>query len=565
MNPQPPQDPQQQYQPPYQPVEQPPQSPMGNPFASSDVNFTPHHDRPRISVGKLLKRLSAIVVAFGMIAGIGYGVNYFLGIADREQQAYNARLAEEVSAQTDEAIYVGDGSDILEAKPALFIVGCPAGFSETETGCEKNELISVPAAQYNCPATYTKEGEGAATKCSRIEGGTKESIPATVQATCEAGKTLKNGGCVATEIAAFIVVFNCDPGFERSQLTEQVATCARQEIQKGTLRSGCPSGYTPAGSGCTRTVAATANTSGSCPSNYPTYYSPTQCYGPATLACPSVGGYTPTSDGRCVATVYRTLVRDCPAGTTKEGSGSSTVCARYRNIERPAPCPTGFNRISQTQCKATSQPETYYTACPSDYRSFTTYCTKTANRIPTCNTSQAVLRDNNTSNPKCVINKPTSTTYTCSQGNVSGSNCVLTLASASYCDQGFTRSGNDCLKTTIVKKEPTKQNTCPASFSIASTNCQKENRTAAIQALACGSGYTREGDNCTKIVGGRTVTASPNVTVSCGAGFTQVGAGNDAKCEKRETVTTEPVERQICEEGWSKRIIGTTIDCVRTA
>lgn len=117
----------------------------------------------------------------------------------------------------------------------------------------------------------------------------------------------------------------------------------------------------------------------------------------------------------------------------------------------------------------------------------------------------------------------------------------------------------------MTNKEPTRQNTCPATYSIASSDCQREARIAAIQALSCGAGYTKEGSQCTKINGGRTVTVAPNVSYSCAAGFTQVGTGNDAKCEKRELLSSPRIEQQACEEGWSKRIIGTTIDCVRTA
>ncbi|GEM_PF-3057065 len=559
MNPQDPQN--QQYQP-YQPVETPPPTPMGNPFASSDVNFKPHHDRPRIPVGKLLKRLSAVVVAFGMIAGIGYGVNYFLGIADREQQAYNARLAEEVGAQTDEAIYIGTGSDILEVKPAQLIQACPSGYTEKGEVCEKDQVTTVSAAQYSCPSGYTQAGSGASTTCSRIEGGTKESIPASVQATCEAGYTLKNGGCVKTEIAPFIVVYNCPAGFQKTQLTAQTVTCSSQVTVNGTLRTSCPSGYSPAGANCARTIAATASTSSGCPSGYQIVSG--QCSKLATQSCPS--GYSLQS-GRCVSTVRLTTTTDyrCPSGYTESGSGSSTKCTSTVTKTNTG-CPARYTPVSGTnQCRLViSATIAYIESCPSGYTQVsTTNCQRTVAITYSC---PGAVAYGTGPDMRCVVAKTSSTSYSCPNGfGLSGSTCTAYANYVTSCDSGFAKVGSTCTKIEIRNQDPTTQNTCPATYTIASTDCQREARVAAIQALSCGTGYTREGNNCTKINGGRSVTASPTISYSCAAGFTQVGSGSGSTCEKRELLSSPRIEQQACEEGWSKRIIGTAVDCVRTA
>lgn len=544
MNPQNPQDPQNQQYQPYQAVETPPPTPMGNPFASSDVNFKPHHDRPRISVGKLLKRLSAVVVAFGMIAGIGYGVNYFLGIADREQQAYNARLIEEVSAQTDEDVYIGNGSDILEVKEAQVIQACPAGYEEVDDGCQKNEVTSVPAAQYSCPSGYTQSGAGSGTTCSRIEGGTKESIPASVQATCEAGYTLSGSSCTKREVAPFIVSFNCPAGYQRTQLAPEKVICSKQETVTGTLRTSCPSGFSVSGSGCVRSQAASASTGYGCPAGYSR--SGTTCLRDRLVTCPS--GYTFNGSNSCIATAAYISVREyfCKGRDILRG----TLC--YYNDDTLFTLGP-YNALYETK-----------RGCPSGYSNTGSSCQKTASPTFTCPNGHTRVGSGSTM--KCSITASSNTSYSCPSGfSLSGTTCTQSAAQITSCDAGFAKAGSTCTRSSIVNQDASRQNTCPATFSIGSAECQREARIAAIQALSCGAGYTREGNQCTKINGGRTVTATPNIRIACEAGFTQVGTGSDAKCEKRELLSSPRIEQQACEEGWSKRIIGTTIDCVRTA
>lgn len=281
------------------------------------------------------------------------------------------------------------------------------------------------------------------------------------------------------------------------------------------MRTSCPSGYSRSGSSCAKSQAASSNTTYSCPSGYSVVGS--SCHKAPTLTC----------------SVNHTLING--------------QCVHQYTLSPPAlSCPSGYttSRVNNS-----------------------TICRSVKSTIPTC---PGATRVGTGSQMYCTLAATASTSYSCPSGYTrSGTTCTAYAALIYSCDSGFARSGSgsstQCTRVVISNQDATKQNSCPATYSIASSDCQREARIAAIQALSCSAGYTSEGSQCTKIVGGRTVTATPNVSTSCQAGFTQVGSGNSATCEKRERISSPRVDQQTCEDGWNKRIIGTTIDCVRTA
>jgi conjugal transfer mating pair stabilization protein TraN len=353
---------------------------------------------------------------------------------------------------------------------------------------------------------------------------------------------VSGNGCVKTETTPFIINFNCPAGFARTQLTAQKVICSKQETVAGTVRTGCPAGFSASGSSCVRSQPATASTSYSCSPPYSR--SGTTCTRDRLVSCPN--GFNFDGQNSCIATASFITVRDyyCRSGYLLVGTrcAGQDVLIQFSYaapFETRRTCPAGFSNTGSS-CRATRTP------------TFT--CPNGNNRVGSGSTM------------KCTVSASASTSYSCPAGfSRSGTTCTTSSALNYGCDAGFALSGTSCSRIAISNQDASQQNTCPANFNASSSDCQREARVPATQALSCAAGLTREGNQCTKINGGRTVSAPPTVSTSCAAGFTQVGTGNTAKCEKRELLTSQREQQQRCEDGWSKRIVGATIDCVRTS
>ena len=138
---------------------------------------------------------------------------------------------------------------------------------------------------------------------------------------------------------------------------------------------------------------------------------------------------------------------------------------------------------------------------------------------PTCDKGQYNYVDK-----KCHYSEPASLTYSCSQGTLSGSNCIVSGdstvdAKVSYsCPKGYSLVLESCVKSSEVTKYVCPDNAvlkgkkcyttttmdsitmykCDEGFVLAGTQCVKNEEVKAVKKYTCSKVYTVNGDKCEK-------------------------------------------------------------------
>ena len=298
---------------------------------------------------------------------------------------------------------------------------------------------------YSCPEGYKLEG----TKC------TKSTIGATILATTiyEDDKTIKTPAKVNT-------------GKEYKSYVDPVVT------EKGD--TVCPTGYTKNGNYCIKYTDATPKISDyrvECPVGYELATNDTECIqkynatyveGAKNYTCPN-GGYL--SGNICIMTTepITNTVRTCPTGYTLDGSlCKKTYSAEFVSGPSRYTCPNG-GTLNGTTCTISTSlnTSTDYT-CPTGYTKNGTSCYKvyTASESTSYSCPSGYTRNGSTCTKEESYNATANTSYTCSNGELSGDKCIVdksykATASTSYsCPNGGTLNGKTCTKTetTAAKK-----------------------------------------------------------------------------------------------------------------
>lgn len=512
----------------------PPPTPPEGVYSVNGGSNEPPVRFSRINRGKLIGITSVVVICLGLIGGALYGVNHIFGIAAVEKEKLAAARQANDELPDEQKVYFGDGSDIEQIAEAKVVIACPYGYEDKGDTCEKTATTTVDAKKYTCPEGYQQAGSGASTTCSKIVGGKQESVPATSSSgACENGYNKVGNKCNKIESIAAQAAYSCNSGFVISGVGA-ASKCVKTTQESKPLIVSCPAGYTVQGSGasasCLRTYAATSQTSGDvCPSGFSKIGSNCQR---AVAANIILTGYTAPT---------------CPSGSARtQLTSSQWACTKARNPSQanvPA-CDSGWA-----------------------YNSGLQNCTKvlngTANYTASCAHLSGYVRSGNT----CVRTIPAggglTTTYSCpSGGNVSGTSCVQTASATFTCSSGFARSGSACYKVSIDNVSANVAYSCAGGQTLKGDKCERTITVDAKTAYTCESSYTLSGTTCSRTVGGTTVTAQPIVSEGCAEGFTAQGSGNDKKCVKQETSSTEKTLQYQCEEGWTRRQSGDKFDCV---
>ena len=367
--------------------------------------------------------------------------------------------------------------------------GSVAASASTEYVCATGySLVTVPLGGRYCrksaPASAAREyvcARGYSLVTTVVPFGTplrqcKKSVAATAKTTyeCRSGYRLvmiPMGGQYCRKSAAATASYSCESGYTRSG-----ATCYKY-IFRSLTGTRCPAGYTLIHNGlyhlCRKKITTAATVTYSCSSGR-------------------------LSGSSCVLTASPTsrVTYSCSSGRL---SGSSCVLTASPTSRVTYSCSSG--RLSGSSCVLTASPTSRTVYSCSSGRLSGSSCVLTAS--PTSRVTYS-CSSGTLSGSSCVLTaSPTSrTVYSCSSGTLSGSKCVLTAPPTTtvtyHCDDapdGYTLSGQNCIKTTIETPSPTTVNYCDAEYELNTENntCTKTVTTTPTKittySCATGQGY----------------------------------------------------------------------------
>lgn len=259
---------------------------------------------------------------------------------------------------------------------------CPSGYTKNGDKCIKSSTSTIDATKnvsYSCPNGYTKDGE----KCYKT---TNNSVDATANTTysCTNGYKLNGTSCTKSTISTINATpstsYTCSKGSlvntSYCRVTTTKSYYDSYTIYKGTSYNGCSysGSYTAACStyaGCTRTyykyycskssykdVAATANTTYSCPSGYTK--NGTICTKTTTDTKAATANTTyKCSEGykldgkKCIKTTSENInatkktTYNCPDGYTKDGTKCTIKGTSTKNLIKNTTysCKDGYTKI----------------------------------------------------------------------------------------------------------------------------------------------------------------------------------------------------------------------------
>ncbi len=330
-----------------------------------------------------------------------------------------------------------------------------------------------------------------------------------------------------------VVTYSCPSGY-----TKDGKTCYKNNDTtiKATATSNyaCPSGYTSSGSGanmkCTKVTTTTTD------AKYTTDYK-----------CPS--GYTASGSGsnmKCTKTTTKTVNATlttnytCDNGYVPVGSGANTRCYKKTSDTIPATptygCPVGYNQIGNGSCVKTSTSSykaSYKTVggtCPSGYSALDYY------NCATYSTPSKSCKDG----------------YT-----LSGNSCVKTTTKnttpSTKCASGYTKSGSTCVANSPTSSAIKKNYTC-STGTLSGTQCKITRTSATYTTEYTDHGQTYNGctkqsvsiapctsGNCNQKVytyycpAGSYYYKDATISYSCASGYTQKGSGTSTQCYKNDS------------------------------
>lgn len=327
---------------------------------------------------------------------------------------------------------------------------CPSGYklNDAKTACVKNvttQVMSQPQTTLSCPTGYQLKGE----KCYKTVTTTTNQKPMEVLK-CPLGYTLNNEKTHCTKttsvqnsVSAAMNV-TCPSGY-----TLNNNKCYKTDTTVATVKNiySCPVGYSLSGTTCTKSVSidSSKRTYYGCNSGYTYISSNKTC---KLVRFTSIG----SNSGNCSIT-YET---DCTNGCKVV---QKEICIVSANSWNSYTCPDGYSLSSDKQSciTTTSTPATISSSatCPDGYTLNGNSCTKTITINPT-------------------------TSYSCSNGTLSGDKCIITSSDTDVkevtkiysCNTGSTLVNNTCVKNTTTEEtiEPTKTNTCTTG-TLTNNNC----------------------------------------------------------------------------------------------
>lgn len=309
-----------------------------------------------------------------------------------------------------------------------------------------------------------------------------------------------------------------------------------------------------------------------CPSG--TYLSKDVCVSTKTptpvSTCPS-GAYL--AGGKCIVSQAPTDVYSCPSGTYLAGG----KCIYTQSPTTSCSCPSG-STVSGNNC-IYSQPAMVSTSCPSGYYDNGSNCysnkvipgsTYTVPATQSCSVKTYCTQQygsnyefiGTTTSDSCTIAyKYKVCSYNCTNGTISGTNCVVTTGSRTEkvyankitnytCPTGWTLNGTTCKYTQTA----TNCKVCPTGWSIdtAKNLCWKGETAPSKQGCPEGYYYDSAKNMCW-------TQKEPTVKQGCPVGWYIDKTKN--VCWKSEPAGTSTGKVYSCREGWTKTGSGTNTIC----
>ena len=438
-------------------------------------------------------------------------------------------------AYTCPAGYTKNGSSCYKVYDATASTSytCPEGYTKDGTKCTKatsDSYNATPNTTYSCPNGGTLNG----TKCIK---GTSNSYNATPHTTysCPRGGSLSGTTCIVTSSSSYNATVSVSYGGWVAAGT-QYYTSASKAYTANTSKlvyNGAVSGAT-CGSPCGNKgiwykytyYTRSAKNNYSCPNGGT--LSGTTCkvtnqssYGATpntTYSCPNGGTLSGTKCVTTGSTSYEATPNttySCPNGGTLSGtkcvtSGSSTINATPNTSYS---CPNG-GTLNGTKCTLTANVTSTPTySCPTGYTLSGKECKMTYAATASNGTGSYSCPNGGTLKDKtCVITKdPISTPgekkYSCPEGytlNASINKCELKIdvtkkTTYTYtCPEGYTKSGDG--KSTVCSKMVESSNIYYCEDADATLEGDKCTiiKKGEITGYTCLTGYTQNGDKCTK-------------------------------------------------------------------
>ncbi|MGI2039628.1 Ig-like domain-containing protein [Shewanella frigidimarina] len=417
---------------------------------------------------------------------------------------------------------------------------CASGYtySSTNNRCEKTTTLSATpvcsngysysSANSRCEKTVIQAASKVCTSgyiYSSTNNRCEKTLSQTASKVCTSGYTYSstNNRCekILTQTASKV----CASGYTYSS--------ANNRCEKTTTLSAtpvCSSGYTysSANARCEKTLTQTA--SKVCASGY-TYSSiNNRCEKTTTLSATPVcsSGYTYSSaNARCEKTLTQTASKVCASGYTY--SSANNLCEKTTTLPATPVCSSGTYNSATNTCSATVNVAAT-SQCPSGYSyvSALNTCNKVVTTTPylSCPSGAAPDWDSDLYLWYCGDTWVTaSSSQTCPVGAVTNTKladgptrpkvtCRVTqYASPSLaCPSGYTISGANCTGQT---SSPVSSYSCPSGYSLSGSTC------SLLQAQAfsysCPSGYSLSGSTCSRLQTGSN-------TLSCPSGYSLSGS-----------------------------------------
>ncbi|MGM9834939.1 MAG: hypothetical protein ACI31M_04095 [Bacilli bacterium] len=367
---------------------------------------------------------------------------------------------------------------------------CPTGYESNGVQCVKiyKASANVSSGTFSCPAGYTLSGA----TCYKTYSASYAN--GSVNYTCPAGYELKGTACYKTISAKYV------------------------ESSTSTSKS-CPAGYSQSGNNCIKIINATSgSTSYKC--NGTDKLEGTTCYHYTTVDAnvnKTYGDwyvsnkYSTTATKATYSNDTEKLVYDGMTYkyTCAEISKCPVKAAHYnytlykRNVSTNATCANGTQPVNgkcTTVSTYTATKTTGNSTCPSGYSAYgNNQCISTV--------------------PMNVSSSTNNGYYTCSEGTLSGSSCILVAAA--------------------TKKVSNGRYTCPSGGNLNGTLCRlstaaTSNNNGSVT-LACPNGGSLDiNGNCTTYTNG-----TKNTTYTCPAGYTKNGSGASTTCSKKVSSDSE--------------------------
>lgn len=403
-------------------------------------------------------------------------------------------------------ILTGDYCTAITNFPVITSYSCPAGNVINGTQCIQTTTTAATGS-YSCPpgevlngiqcikTTTTAAGSSYSCPAGQVLSGntcilTVTSTPSTFYS-CPEGTLVNGTQCSITRTSAASASYTCPTGYALAG-----SSCSKSYTEPAELRYICNSGVL-SGNTCVTTTTTPANVTYACSVGY---LSGSSCV--VTEIQPAQGVSVCNAgesfkNGVCYKSYTPLEAINCPTGYTPQGAWYSVVShpdgSKYCAVQE---WQAGWNcHCDQGGCSC-SIPAKVTQSCPSGGFLEGGACQITTTAVIQYSCGQGAL-----SGSSCIVTHtgPATAVYSCTTGSLQGlSTCVTTANGPAipnyYCPVGQSLNGNQCTGTTVIPGDVTYS--CPSGGILSGSNCITNTITSAILNYSCPAGQSISGSIC---------------------------------------------------------------------